>query len=144
MLKQCIRSIESSNLEFNEIEIIVVDNDSHDGSVKSIEQNFPNVKIITNINNEGFSKAVNKGLKLASGRYLCLMNPDVIISKDTFITLITYLDENKNVGCVGPKILNVNGTIQHSCKRSFPTPLNAMSRLLYLDRIFLLDHLFHL
>ena len=128
-IKQCIRSIYNSDFNIKNIEIIVIDNDSHDGSVKCIKDNFSDILIHKNNTNEGFSKAVNKGLNRATGEYICLINPDVIVSKNTFTTHMSSLEENSNIGCIGPKILNVNGSIQHSCKRSFPTPLNAISRL---------------
>jgi len=135
-IKQCIRSIYRSDLSKNLFEIIIIDNDSHDDTVNDIKNSFNNIHIIENDINEGFSKAVNKGIKKANGNFICLLNPDVIINENTFSTLIDYLESNKNVGCIGPKIINVDGTIQHSCKRSFPTPLNSIFRLFYLDKIF--------
>ena len=135
-IKQCLRSIYRSDLSKNLFEIIIIDNDSHDGTVDDIKTSFDDICIIENNLNEGFSKAVNKGIKKANGDFICLLNPDVIINENTFSTLINYLKLNNNVGCVGPKIINVDGTIQHSCKRSFPTPLNALFRLFSLDKIF--------
>ena len=135
-IKQCIRSILRSNLPKSSFEIIIIDNDSYDGTVQDIKKSFDNIYIIENKVNEGFSKAVNKGIKKANGDFICLLNPDVIINENTFSTLIKYLQSNKHVGCIGPKIINVDGSIQHSCKRSFPTPLNAIFRLFYLDKIF--------
>ena len=135
-IKQCIRSIYRSDLSKDSFEIIIIDNDSHDGTVNDIKSSFDKISIIENNLNEGFSKAVNKGIKKANGEFICLLNPDVIINENTFSTLINYLESNKNIGCIGPKIINVDGTIQHSCKRSFPTPLNALFRLFSLDKIF--------
>ena len=128
-LKQCIRSIYRSDLDSNLFEIIVVDNDSHDGTVKEIKDNFNNIIIEENKKNYGFSKAVNTGLKIAKGEFICILNPDIIIREDTFSTLINFCEQKKNIGCVSPKILNVDGSIQHSCKRSFPTPFNAIPTL---------------
>ena len=136
-IKQCIRSIYRSGLSENSFEIIVIDNDSHDGTVDDIKNYFDDIHIIENNVNEGFSKAVNKGIKIAKGNFICLINPDVIIKENTFSVLMDYLESNSNVGCVGPKIINADGSIQHSCKRSFPTPLNAIFRLFSLDKIFL-------
>ena len=135
-IKQCIRSIYRSGLSENSFEIIVIDNDSHDGTVDDIKSYFDDIHIIENNVNEGFSKAVNKGIKIAKGNFICLINPDVIIKENTFSVLMDYLESNSNVGCVGPKIINADGSIQHSCKRSFPTPLNAIFRLFSLDKIF--------
>ena len=141
-LMQCIRSIYRSNLDKNLYEIIVVDNDSHDGSIDFLESKFNKILIHKNNSNLGFSKAVNIGLKLAQGEYICILNPDIIIEQNTFDTLLDFCEKENNVGAVGPKIINVDGTIQHSCKRSFPTPLNAIPRLLGLDRLFPKSKLF--
>ena len=135
-LMQCIRSVYKSDLDSNEFEIIVVDNDSHDGSIQEIQKKFNKVIIKANKKNYGFSKAINQAISISSGKYLSIINPDCIVREKTFSKLINFLEKNKNVGCVGPKILNVDGTIQHSCKRSFPTPLNALPRLLGLDKLF--------
>ena len=116
-IKQSIRSIYRSDLSKNLFEIIVIDNDSHDGTVDDIKKSFDGISIVENNLNEGFSKAVNRGIKKANGDFICLLNPDVIINENTFSTLINYLELNKNVGCIGPKIINVDGSIQHSCKR---------------------------
>ena len=135
-IKQCIRSIYKSNLDNDLLEVIVIDNDSYDGTVQDIQSSFPNISIIENKTNKGFAKAVNVGIKQSNGDFICLLNPDVIIKDNTFSTLIEYLESNKNTGCIGPKVLNVDGTVQHSCKRSFPTPLNAIFRLFSIDKIF--------
>jgi len=141
-LRQCLRSIYRSNLDTISFEIIIIDNDSHDGTIKEIEKDFNKVIFKKNKKNYGFSKAVNTGIKKANGEFLCILNPDIIIKENTFSTLIEFCENTENIGCVGPKILNANGTIQHSCKRSFPTPLNAIPRLLGLDKIFLKNKFF--
>tara|TARA_B100002051_G_scaffold276828_1_gene329647 strand:- start:1731 stop:3779 length:2049 start_codon:yes stop_codon:yes gene_type:complete len=135
-LTQCIKSIERSNFKDRKYEIIIVDNDSHDGTQDLIKQSFDNIKFIQNTNNLGFSKAVNLGISKSSGKYICLLNPDVIVDNNCFSDLLNKIDENENIGCIGPKILNTDGTIQHSCKRSFPTPLNSFFRLFGLDKLF--------
>ena len=133
---QCIRSVYNSDLKNEDYEIIVIDNDSHDNTINNLEHEFPNVKIIKNEINEGFSKAVNKGYQISKGDYICILNPDVIIQKDTLSKLLKKTMKDSNIGAIGPKIINTDGTVQHSCKRSFPTPLNSVFRLLKLDKIF--------
>lgn len=135
-LTQCIKSIERSDFKDRTYEIIIIDNDSHDGTKAQIKDLFKNIKFIQNSNNIGFSKAVNIGINESTGKYICLLNPDVIVDNNCFIDLIKKIDENENIGCIGPKILNTDGSIQHSCKRSFPTPLNSFFRLFGLDRLF--------
>ena len=133
---QCIRSIYKSDLNKDDYEIIVIDNDSHDGTMDGIKENFHQVILHQNDINEGFSKAINKGLSLSKGEYVCILNPDVIIQEKTLSSLLEFYGKTPLLGAVGPKILNSDGTIQHSCKRSFPAPLNSISRLLGLDRLF--------
>tara|TARA_A100001011_G_C14315847_1_gene847939 strand:- start:2316 stop:4367 length:2052 start_codon:yes stop_codon:yes gene_type:complete len=135
-ITQCIRSIYKSNLNKNDYEIIVIDNDSHDDTVLTIEEEFQEVIIIKNDNNEGFSKAVNKGVDASKGKNICIINPDVIIKNDTLSNLLTKIECNEKIGAIGPRVINTDGTIQHSCKRSFPTPVNSLFRLFKLDKLF--------
>ncbi|MDA0986948.1 MAG: glycosyltransferase [Bacteroidetes bacterium] len=134
-LRQSIESIKKS-IHSIKAEIIVVDNASDDGSVEMIRSNFKSVIIIQNQKNIGFGKANNKALKIAKGKYVLLINPDTIVQEDTIPKLIKYLKENKNVGLVGCKILNSDGTLQLACRRSIPTPWNAFSKIIGLSKIF--------
>ena len=122
-LYDCLNSV--SQQQFDDYEIIVIDNHSHDHTDTMISNNYPDIIYIQNKNNLGFSKAANIGLKQAGGDYLCLLNPDTIVCHSTFSTLIDYLISNKNVGAVGPKILNTDGKFQLSSKRSFPNLLSS-------------------
>ena len=135
-ISQCIRSIYKSDLNKDNYEIIVVDNNSHDGTCEEIINNFTDVKLYKNKINTGFSKAVNKAVSHSSGEYIFILNPDVIVQNNTFSILLSNYSKIDKIGAVGPKILNSDGTIQHSCKRSFPTPLNSLSRLIGLDKLF--------
>ena len=123
-LRQCLRSIYQSSIIEN-IEIIVVDNYSHDHTCEMIEYEFPKVRIIKNKNNVGFSKGINIGQKFAKGEYFCFLNPDTLISDNTFEVLLEYLDKYPQVGCIGPKILNADGTLLLASRRSFPYPMAA-------------------
>ena len=80
---------------------------------------YPNVQLIRNHENLGFSKAVNIGEGYAIGDFLCVLNPDTLLSEDTFKILVTYLQNHPRVGCIGPKILNSDGNeIFYDCKRN--------------------------
>ena len=122
--------------DYKELEIIVVDNNSYDGTIEYLEENFPSINIISNEENVGFGKAVNQGTKLATGEYYLILNPDTIIEEQTISVLVKYLKKNNEVGMVGPKILNADGTLQLACKRSFPTLRVALPKVLGLDSIF--------
>ena len=134
-LRQCLNSILAST-GISQFEVIVVDNHSFDESCLLVKSEFPQIRLIENQKNVGFSVAVNQGIKLANGEYICFLNPDTLVQEDTFIKLISPLEKNPEVGCIGPKILNPDGTLQKSCKRSFPTPLVALPKVLGLSKLF--------
>jgi len=140
-LRQCLQSIFKSN-EFGTFEIIVVDNYSHDDSCQMLKNEYPKIHLIRNNENLGFSKAVNIGLEKSKGEYICLLNPDTLVSDDTFKKLLDYITKNENIGCIGPKILNPDGTLQLACKRSFPDPFSAFFKLIGLSRLFPKSRLF--
>jgi GT2 family glycosyltransferase len=118
------------------LEIVVVDNNSFDGTVAHIMNLYPDVIVIDNEDNVGFGKAVNQASKVAHGDYYLILNPDTVVQENTISTFVNYLEKNKNVGMVGPKILNSDGTLQAACKRSFPTLRVAIPKLLGFDKLF--------
>ncbi len=134
-LRQCINSIYQSDINSN-FELIVVDNHSHDDTCDMLANEFPLVRLIKNSNNLGFSKAVNIGISYSLGDYICFMNPDTLISSNTFQVLINYLENNVDVGSVGPKILNADGSLQLASKRSFPTPISSFFKFIGLSYLF--------
>ena len=125
-----------------ESEIIVVDNGSGDGSALFVRQTFPDVRLIENEENLGFAKANNQALRESHGRIVCLINPDTLVREDTFRICLSYLDGHADTGMVGCKVLNTDGTLQLSCRRSFPTPWVAFTRVVGLSRIFPKSRLF--
>lgn len=122
--------------DLKELEIIIVDNHSFDGTVEYLQNEYPAIQIITNKENKGFGKAVNQAAKVARGEYLLILNPDTVIQEKTISVLLKYLRDNPAVGMVGPKILNSDGSLQPACKRSFPTLRVAVPKLLGMDRLF--------
>ena len=135
LLAQTIRSIISAD-GFENCEIIVVDNNSRDGSKELIEKDFAFVNFIELKTNSGFAKACNIGANEAKGQYILMLNPDTIISKNTLAFGINYLEKHKNVGILGPKILNQDGSFQFQCRRTFPTPTNAFAYMSGLSKVF--------
>lgn len=112
VLDKCISSIIESNTK-SHYEIIVIDNASHDGSVEMLEEKYSDVKLIKNDKNRLFAIANNQGAKIARGEYLLLLNSDTLVYDDNIDKLVRYMDEqDKNVICVGPKILNGDKTLQ--------------------------------
>jgi GT2 family glycosyltransferase len=105
------------------MEIIVVDNASTDGSAEMIEARFPEVKLIKNDENLGFAKGNNVGIRRCHGRYIALINPDVIVFPGCLDALADFLDQNPKVGNVGPRVLNPDLTLQSTCRKA-PTLWN--------------------
>lgn len=110
--KECLTSIYNAKWKDN-FEVIVIDNNSLDGTVEMIKEYFPKVILIVNKENKLFAIANNQGAKIAKGKYLLLLNSDTIIYDDNIQKLINFYDQlNDNVICIGPKILNKDKTIQ--------------------------------
>lgn len=119
-----------------ESEIWVVDNNSKDGSVELVEKKFPQVKLIANKDNPGFSKANNQAIKLATGKYKLLLNPDTLVQEDTFKKCIDFMDVNPNAGAIGVRMIDGKGIFLPESKRSLPTPSVAFYKLFGLSAIF--------
>ena len=116
-------------------EIIVVDNNSTDGSPEMVESQFPQVKLIRNKENLGFAKANNIGIRVCTGRYICLINSDVIVLDGCIDKLMEFMDKNQLAGMAGPRILNPDHTLQFSCFH-FPGIRNNLSQALGLNKLF--------
>ncbi len=121
-LELCLQSLADAPPR-RSTEIIVVDNASGDGTAEMIEAKFPNVKLIRSSENLGFSRGNNLGIRQAQGRYIALVNPDVIVFPDCLDNLADFLDQNPRVGNVGPRVFNPDMSMQSTCRR-FPTLWN--------------------
>lgn len=134
-LLRCIESIHAS--EFSGVsEILVIDNSDFDSGIPIVRETFPDIKLIKNLKNIGFGSACNQAARIATGRLLLFVNPDVELAPLTSSSLSNYLDEHPNVGAIGPKVLNTDGTLQYSCRR-FPTVWSGLfNRYSLLTRLF--------
>jgi GT2 family glycosyltransferase len=124
LLLQCLNSIYKAGTRFS-FEVIVVDNGSSDDSVSMLQRNFPSAILIKNEQNLGFAHANNQGLSIAHGRYFLLLNSDTIILPNAFDMLIQTAEEHRDLGVVGPEILNMDGSVQESWA-SFPSILSEL------------------
>lgn len=140
-LLQCLRSIESAQNGLN-IEVIVVDNNSSDSSIQFLKPIFPNVNFIELSENLGFAKANNIGVDNSSGKYILILNPDTIIEENTLQIMFDYMEEHTEIGASGCKVLNPDGSFQLACRRGFPTPWVAFTKLFGLQKMFPKSKLF--
>lgn len=118
-----------------EVEWIVVDNASTDGTAEEVERRYSKIRLVVNKKNLGFARANNRGIACSRGEYIFLVNPDVEFQDDCIATLCRFLDTHPDVGVCGPLILNSDGSIQHSC-RKFPSLWNNLCFALGLHRLF--------
>ncbi len=117
------------------MEVFVVDNASADGTSEMIETRFPSVKLIKSSENLGFSRGNNVAIGQATGRYVALVNPDVILFPGCLDALADFLDENPKVGNAGPRVFNPDMSQQSTCRR-FPTLWNNFCSASRLERVF--------
>ena len=132
-LQTCLESV-LAGLRGISGEVMVVDNASDDGSPEMVEALFPEVRLVRNAQNLGFAVGCNIGLKIASGRYLLLLNPDTIVLGDVLASSVRYLDGHPNVGAFGCRVRNPDGTLQPTCFRD-PSVLNTFLGLTGLARL---------
>jgi N-acetylglucosaminyl-diphospho-decaprenol L-rhamnosyltransferase len=124
LLHECLNSIYDTNSHFS-FEVIVVDNGSGDDSVSMVEECFPSVILLKNGKNLGFACANNQGLDIGLGRYFLLLNSDTIVLPGAIDALVEAANQHLDVGVLGPKLLNMNGTLQKSWS-SFPSFLSEL------------------
>jgi O-antigen biosynthesis protein len=134
-LRQALHSLQES-AGYGDVEVIVVDNASNDGSEAMVKKEFPEIKWLQLKQNIGFGKACNVGAKNAEGEYLLLLNPDTIVTHTTISSAVDFMRQHPDVGLLGPKLLNPDGTLQRGCRRGFPTPAAAFYHFSGLSRLF--------
>lgn len=135
LLRDCLNSI-YQDPPATSFEIIVVDNHSEDGTVEMLRQGYPQVRIIENAGNEGYTRPMNQALKLACGRYLVQLNPDTLVKKGAFDRMVAFLEQNPQAGICTPRVLNRDGTLQKQCRRSAARPWDAITYFSGLSRRF--------
>ena len=139
-LELCLKSVEVAIKDID-AEIIVVDNNSPDDSCDMVKQLFPNVTLIENKENSGFSKGNNIGVAQAKGEYLCILNPDTIVAEDTFAKLLDFADTKDNLGIVGCQLIDGKGKFLPESKRNIPKPNVALKKLLGDDKAYYTNQL---
>ena len=134
LILTCIRSLYQFCGNAGDLEIIVIDNQSIDGSCQAIRTEFPGVLLIENSENEGFPKANNQGFSIAKGDYIFMLNPDTEFQENSIEKLRQFLEDNKTVGIVAPGLLNTDGTHQSSVWR-YPSLFSIFCEFHYLTSL---------
>lgn len=134
-IEQCLFSVLKAS-ENIACEVFVVDNNSVDGSVTLIQEKFPQVNLIVNKTNTGFSVANNQALKIAKGEYVLLLNPDTVVQEDTFSKILAFMDVHPEAGGLGVKMLDGQGNFAPESKRGLPTPEVAFYKMFGFARLF--------
>lgn len=136
-LQTCINSLLNCISKKINYEIIIVDNASSDKSTEMLKKKFPQIKLIVNEKNVGFSKANNQGVKISEeSRYVLFLNPDTIMQDQTIEEMVSFMDSHSNVGAATCKLVMPNGKIDDASHRGFPTPWNSFCHFAGLSRIF--------
>ncbi|MBU3111019.1 glycosyltransferase family 2 protein [Clostridium lacusfryxellense] len=136
LLRDCLTSV-IKNTENIEYEIWVVDNQSKDKSAEMVENEFPKVRLIRNSINGGFSQANNLAIRQCKeSKYVLILNPDTIVPEGTLEQCVYFMEKNKEIGCLGCKVVKIDGTLDKACKRGFPSPWNSFCYLTKLDKLF--------
>lgn len=133
-LARCLKSLRRTENTLS-LETWVVENGSGE-SLEDLRREFPHVHWIVNPRNLGFSRAANQAVRLASGRHCLFLNPDAEVGPGALQRMVAFLDQNSEVGIVGGKILNPDGSLERACRRSIPTPDVAFFRLSGLSLLF--------
>ncbi len=134
-LEQCLASVLAAS-EGHKVEVIVVDNVSTDGSVEYIREHFPQVKCIANKENIGFSRANNRALEHAQGKYVLFLNPDTVVPEDCFTKCLAYMESHPECAALGPHLIDGTGKFLPESKRGFPSLSTAFYKITGLYKIF--------
>ena len=134
-LEQCLHSVQKACNNIDS-EILVVDNNSVDGSCSLVKDKFPEVILLENKTNVGFSIANNQAIKQAKGEYILLLNPDTVVEEDTFAKVLEFMDKTPNAGALGIKMIDGKGNFLPESKRGLPTPLVAFYKIFGLSKLF--------
>ncbi len=128
-LEQCILSVIRATQGIN-AEIIVIDNNSADDSCDMVKEKFPNIPLIENKDNVGFSKANNQAVAIAKGEYVCILNPDTAVAEDTLLNALRFAESKQDLGALGIYMMDGTGNFLPESKRNLPTPKRSLLKLM--------------
>lgn len=135
LLEQCLHALGTALRDIHS-EVIIIDNNSQDNSIGYLQPIFPDYIFISNAVNEGFSKANNRGIALAKGKYVLFLNPDTVVRPDTLSRCIPFMESHPSAGALGVKMFDGTGTFLKESKRGFPSPMVSFFKLVGLTGMF--------
>lgn len=136
LLRACLRSVFSAGgLAEGEFEVIVIDNDSRDGSVEMLLTEFPEVRLVANSDNVGFGAANNQAMAMTAAPILLLLNPDTVVLNGALAGMVARLERETDLAILGCRLLNGDGSLQRWTGGSFPNLRNVACHYLFLDRL---------
>lgn len=141
-LEQALLSVRKASQGLK-VEVFVVDNNSVDDSVAMVREKFPEVRLIVNKDNPGFSIANNQAIRQSTGKYVLLLNPDTIVEEDTFEKCVTFMNAHPDAGGLGVRMIDGSGKFLPESKRGFPSPFVAFAKSFGLSKIFPKSKLFN-
>lgn len=133
-LRNCLESIRKNTGDIS-YEIVVVDNNSSDGSAGMVSNEFPETRLIENDSNLGFSKAVNQAIKASVGAWLLLLNSDIVVCAGSIALMLNRMKKDKTIDLLACQLLNPDGSVQYFCRR-FPTISTAFFENTFFQRLF--------
>ena len=134
-IHQCILSLKKALKDYK-YEIFVVDNNSMDESVEFIKKWHPDIYLIENDDNLGFSKANNIAIKKSKGEFILVINPDTLVNENMIVECVEFMNAHMDAGAIGVKMFSAQGKYAPESKRGVPTPFTAFCKLMGLCRLF--------
>lgn len=135
LLIECLKSVNLASKDLKS-EIFVVDNNSQDHTVGEVKKNFPQINLIANKKNLGFSKANNQAIKKARGKYLLVLNPDTKVMPDALSKMKLFMDKNQRVAVSTCRVELEDGSLDRDCRRQFPNPWRSLSHFSGISKLF--------
>lgn len=136
LLEECLSSV-FENTSTISVEVYVIDNASNDGSAEMVRTGFPQVSLIENESRKGYAQNHNQALRKSKGRFVCILNEDIVIYPNALDRMVEFMDRHPDVGAIGPQVLRGDGvTIQLECGRKFPTLWTEFCEKTTLSRAF--------
>jgi GT2 family glycosyltransferase len=140
LLEDCLRSVQKAMAGL-EGEVIVIDNNSSDGTVGALQPLFPDVRFVANKDNKGFARANNQAIRMSDSEYVLLLNPDTVVYENTLRGCVDFLDSHPEAGGVGVRMLTREGKAAPESRRAVPTPWVAFLKMLGCSKRYYMSHL---